>query len=46
MLLTVTSAVEGFSAALNQMPLAVRKSTTYDQGRKMAHRAKITQETR
>lgn len=30
---TATSAVEGFSAALNHLPLAVRKSMTYDQGR-------------
>ncbi len=30
---TATSAVEGFSAALNRMPLAARKTLTYDQGR-------------
>ena len=30
---TATSAVEGFSAALNGMPLAARKSMTYDQGK-------------
>ena len=30
---TATSAMEGFSAALNNMPLAMRKSMTYDQGR-------------
>lgn len=42
---TATSAVEGFSAALNRMPLAVRKSMTYDQGREMTHHAKITQKT-
>jgi len=29
------SAMEGFSAALNSMPLAMRKSMTYDQGREM-----------
>jgi IS30 family transposase len=29
---TSTSAVEGFSAALNRMPLAACKSLTYDQG--------------
>lgn len=29
---TATSAVEGFSAALNRMPLAACKSLTYDQG--------------
>lgn len=42
---TATSAVEGFSAALNRMPLAVRKSMTYDQGREMARHAEITQQT-
>lgn len=29
---TANSAVEGFSAALNRMPLPVRRSMTYDQG--------------
>ena len=42
---TATSAVEGFSAALNRMPLAARKSMTYDQGRGMTQHAKITQNT-
>jgi IS30 family transposase len=42
---TATSAVEGFSAALNSMPLAVRKSMTYDQGREMARHAELTQKT-
>lgn len=42
---TATSAVEGFSAALNRMPLAARKSMTYDQGREMAQHARITQNT-
>lgn len=42
---TATSAVEGFSAALNRMPLAARKSMTYDQGREMAQHAQITQAT-
>tara|TARA_R110001606_G_C15204220_1_gene632084 strand:+ start:105 stop:869 length:765 start_codon:yes stop_codon:yes gene_type:complete len=42
---TATSAVEGFSAALNRMPLAARKSMTYDQGREMAKHADITQAT-
>lgn len=32
---TATSAMEVFSAALNGMPLAMRKSMTYDQGREM-----------
>lgn len=42
---TATAAVEGFSAALNRMPLAVRKSMTYDQNPEMAKRAEITQNT-
>jgi IS30 family transposase len=42
---TATSAVEGFSAALNRVPLAARKSMTYDQGREMTHHAEITQKT-
>lgn len=42
---TATSAMEGFSAALNGMPLAVHKSMTYDQGREMARHAEITQQT-
>ena len=42
---TATSAVEGFSAALNRMPLAARKTLTYDQGREMARDAAITQNT-
>jgi IS30 family transposase len=43
---TATSAMEGFSAALNSMPLAMRKSMTYDQGREMARHAEITQQNR
>lgn len=42
---TATSAVEGFSAALNRMPLAMRKSMTYDQRWEMALHAEITQKT-
>jgi IS30 family transposase len=42
---TATAAMEGFSAALNRMPLAMRKSMTYDQGREMARHAEITQQT-
>src|SRR3546814_10160083 len=42
---TATSALEGFSAALNSMPLEMRKSMTYDQGREMARHAEITQRT-
>lgn len=42
---TATSALEGFSAALNRMPLAVRKSMTYDQGREMTRHAELTQQT-
>lgn len=42
---TATSAVAGFSAALNSMPLMLRKSMTYDQGKEMARHADITQKT-
>lgn len=42
---TATSAVEGFSAALNSMPLQARRTLTYDQGREMARHAEITQRT-
>lgn len=42
---TATSAVEGFSAALNRAPLPVRKSMTYDQGREMTRHAEITKKT-
>ncbi len=42
---TATSAVEGFSASLNRMPLLIRKSMTYDQGREMTRHAEITQKT-
>lgn len=42
---TATSAMEGFCAALNRMPLAMRKSMTYDQGREMARHIEITQRT-
>ncbi|POA72506.1 IS30 family transposase [Pseudomonas sp. DP16D-R1] len=42
---TATSAMEGFSAALNSMPLAMRRSMTYDQGREMTRHAEITQST-
>ena len=42
---TATSAKEGFSAALNGMPLAMCKSMTYDQGREMARHAEMTQQT-
>lgn len=42
---TATSAVEGFSAALNRMPLLARRTLTYDQGREMARHAEITQRT-
>lgn len=37
--------MQGFSAALNGMPLAMRKSMTYDQGREMARHAEITRQT-
>lgn len=42
---TATAAVEGFSASLNRMPLSIRKSMTYDQGREMKRHAEITQKT-
>jgi IS30 family transposase len=42
---TTTSAMEVFSAALNGIPLVMRKSMTYDQGREMARHAEITQKT-
>jgi len=42
---TATSAVEGFSAALNRMPVAARKAMTHDQDKEMARRAEITQRT-
>lgn len=42
---TATSVVEGFSAALNGMPLAARRTMTYDQGREMTRHAEITQRT-
>ena len=42
---TATSAVEGFSAAINGMPLAARKSMTYDQGKERARHAELTQKT-
>lgn len=40
---TATSAVEGFGAALNSMPLEARKCMNYDQGREMAKHAELTQ---
>lgn len=42
---TATSAVKGFSAALNHMPVAVRKTMADDQGKEMARHAEITQRT-
>lgn len=42
---TATSAVNGFSAALNRMPAELKKSLTYDQGREMTRHAEITQKT-
>lgn len=42
---TATSAMAGFSAALNRMPLAMRKSMAYDKGREIAQHAEITQRT-
>lgn len=40
-----TSAVNGFSAALNRMPAELKKSLTYDQDREMTRHAEITQKT-
>ena len=40
-----TAAVEGFSAALNRVPLQMRKTFTYDQGRELVRHAEITQRT-
>ena len=42
---TATSAVNGFSAALNRMPSELKKSLTYDQGREITRHAEITQKT-
>ncbi len=42
---TATSAVDGFSAAFNSIPLEVRKSITYDQGREMAKHAGLATKT-
>jgi IS30 family transposase len=40
-----TSAVEGFSAALNRMPVAAHNTITDNQGREMARHAGITPRT-
>lgn len=42
---TATSAVIGFSAALNRVPLTFARTMTYDQGKEMAYHAQITQNT-
>lgn len=42
---TATSAVQGFSAALNRVPLEMRQTFTYDQGRELMRHAEITQKT-
>lgn len=42
---TATSAVKGFSAALNRMPASLKKSLTYDQGCEMTRHSDITQKT-
>ena len=42
---TATAAVEGFSSVLNRIPLSLRKTMTYDQGKEMARHAEITQNT-
>jgi IS30 family transposase len=42
---TATAAVQRFSAALNRVPLEMRQTFTYDQGRELMHHAGITQRT-
>lgn len=42
---TATAAVHGFSAALNRVPLEMRQTFTYDQGRELVRHAEITQKT-
>ena len=42
---TATSAVIGFSAALNRVPLKFARTMTYDQGKEMTRHAEITQNT-
>ncbi|KXS47367.1 IS30 family transposase [Marinobacter persicus] len=42
---TATAAVQGFSAALNRVPLEMRQTFTYDQGRELVRHAEITQKT-
>jgi hypothetical protein len=42
---TVTATAQGFSAALNQVPLKMRQTFTYDQGRELVSQAQITQGT-
>lgn len=37
------TAVQGFSAALNRVPVEMRPTFTYDQGRELVRRAEITQ---
>ena len=42
---TATAAVQGFSTALNRVPLEMRQTFTYDQGRELVRHAEITQRT-
>jgi len=42
---TATAAVQGSSAALNRVPLEMRQTFTYDQGRELVRHAEITQKT-
>ena len=42
---TATAAVQGFSAELNRIPLEMRLTFTYDQGRELVRHAEITQKT-
>jgi len=42
---TAQSALDGFSEALSAIPLALRKTFTYDQGREMSKHAQLTERT-
>jgi IS30 family transposase len=42
---TATAAVQGLSAALNQVPLEMCQTFTFDQGRELVRHAEITQRT-
>ena len=42
---TAQSALDGFSEALSAIPIALRKTFTYDQGREMSKHAQLTERT-